>query len=121
MIMTEKIVWRLKEMPTPENLRELVKDGILSKDEAREILFNLEEIGITSPKMEDLKSEIKFLRELVEKLIVKQEIQGKVVEIIRESEKPYHPYPWWNPYWTWTTTSNSSIGTSTNFSDIETF
>jgi len=111
--MTKKIIWRLKEQPTSEMLRELVKDQILTKEEAREILFNLEEQ--TDRDIESLKSEIKFLRELVEKLANSQ----KVVEIIREIERPYRPYPWWEPYQRWTTTSDWQ--TSANFSDIKTF
>ena len=123
--MTKKIVWRLKEQPTSEMLRELVKDNILTKNEAREILFNLEEQ--TDRDIESFKSEIKFLRELVEKLANPQ----KVVEIIREIEKPWKPYCWWQPYWVWSTTScgyssntNTSAlmaGASSNFSDIKTF
>ena len=131
--MTKKLVWRLKEQPTSEMLRELVKDNILTKDEAREILFNLEEQ--TDRDIESLKSEIKFLRELVEKLANSQ----KVVKIIREIESPYYSYPWWRPYDTWCTNSNqlwtytSPTGSATglknvtttdssqNFSDIKTF
>ena len=117
--MTKKIVWRLKEQPTSEMLRELVKDNILTKNEAREILFNLEEQ--TDRDIESFKSEIKFLRELVEKLANSQ----KVVEIIREIEKSYRPYSWWRPYDVWTYTlspTSSSFATSLqNFSDITTF
>ena len=122
--MTKKIIWRLKEQPTSEMLRELVKDQILTKDEAREILFNLQEES--ERDNESLKQEIKFLRELVEKLSERQ----KVVEIIREIEKPYQPSPWWRPYQYWcggTTLTNTSDtitlanATSSNFSDIKTF
>jgi len=133
--MTKKIIWRLKEQPTSEMLRELVKDQILTKDEAREILFNLQEES--ERDNESLKQEIKFLRELVEKLSEKQ----KVIEIIREIEKPYRPYNWWEPYQYWCTNSNqlwahtttdassngmlnvtlSSDDSSQNFSDIKTF
>ena len=128
-MMTKKIVWRLKEQPTSEMLRELVKDGILTKEEAREILFNLEEQ--TERDNESLKQEIKFLRELVEKLADSQ----KVVKIIREIEKPYYPYRWWKPYecWrdenTWTYTDSSitnpvlekAVFQNQNFSEIKTF
>jgi len=131
--MTKKLVWRLKEQPTSEMLRELVKDKILTKDEAREILFNLQEES--GRDNESLKSEIKFLRELVEKLANSQ----KVVEIIREIEKPYYSYSWWRPYDTWCTNSNqlwaytsttgsvtglkdiTTTNSSQNFSDIKTF
>ena len=123
--MTNKIVWRLKEQPTSESLRELVRDKILTNDEAREILFNLEEQ--TDRDNESFKSEIKFLRELVEKLANSQ----KVVEIIREIKEPYYRYPWWSPYGGWTGGAVSyAIGTNLdatstsylqNFSDIKTF
>ena len=125
----ERLIWRLKETPTSQNLRELVQDGILSKDEAREILFSSE--TVEDRDKESLKSEIKFLRELIEKLANTQ----KVVEIIREIDKPYwRKYPWHDPYVVWcsrenTTTSGSITLTnadntttqSTSFSDITTF
>jgi hypothetical protein len=122
--MTKKIMWRLKEVPTSESLRELVKDGILNKDEAREILFSQEEQ--TDRTKESLEQEIKFLRELIDKLSTRQ----KVVEIIREVEKPYRIYPWYSPYATWTTenitTTPGYLYTDDNkhlcsFSSINTF
>ena len=127
---TKSLIWRLKEQPTSESLRELVKDNILTKDEAREILFSLE---IKEERdVESFKSEIKFLRELVEKL--SNQNNSKVVEIIREIDIPHwRKYPWWEPYWTWTTTydgntlsqassnANYSFQGATNFTDIKTF
>jgi polyhydroxyalkanoate synthesis regulator phasin len=123
--MTKKIVWRLKEQPTAEMLRDLVASGILNKEEAREILFNLQEE--TERDNESLKQEIKFLRELVEKLASIQ----KVVEIIREIEKPYCPKPWYNPYKYWCANDNILLCTNgndtadntsfTSFSSIKTF
>ena len=38
--MKKKILWRLGNLPTPEEIRGLVSDGLLTKDEAREILFS---------------------------------------------------------------------------------
>jgi hypothetical protein len=135
--MTTKIIWRLKELPTSEMLRNLVKDGLLSKEEAREILFSSQEQN--ERDVESFKQEIKFLRELVDKMANNQ----KVVEIIREIERPYHVYPWYTPYQYYcggstTTTSTDSnqylcvdsltgpsnqvnITVSKNFSDIKTF
>ncbi len=114
---TKKIIWRLKEQPTSEMLRELVKDSILTKDEAREILFNLEEQ--VDRDIESFKAEIKFLRELVEKLANNQ----KVIEVVREIEKPYYPKsPWYNPYYIWSThTPDLNCGTTYSFSSIQTF
>ena len=56
----EELRWRLKEQPSTESLRDLVKDGILSKEEAREILFSKETEDIAS-----LKKEVEVLRDVV--------------------------------------------------------
>ena len=81
----KKIVWRLKEQPTAESLQGLVERNILTKEEAREILFSSEEAEDRDKK--SLESEIKFLRELVEKL---SNDKSRIVEIIREAEKPIY-------------------------------
>lgn len=132
--MTKKIVWRLKEQPSSESLRELVKDNILTKEEAREILFSQQEE--TERDAESLKAEIKFLRELVEKL---SSNRSQTIEIIREVERPWSISPWYNPYKIWCSdrtvpyTNSASAGTSgsgsggngimqnCSFSDIKTF
>ena len=127
--MTKKLVWRLRESPSAENLERLVHSELLTKDEAREILFSQED----ARSDDSLKSEIKFLRELVEKLSKRD----KVVEVIREIEKPYTIYPWYRPYATWINVDCSATGwdgtytatdgglstttTGTNFSSISTF
>jgi len=108
-----KLVWRLKEQPTPQSLRELVKDGILTKDQAQEILFSLEtqeERDVSS-----LKSEIKFLRELVEKL---SSSRNRTIEIIREIEKPYRRWTWYEPYDIWCETTWSSFNTDGTSSSL---
>lgn len=126
--MNTKIVWRLKEQPTTESLRELVKDKILTTDEARKILFSQE--TEESRDVESYKSEIKFLRELVDKISSRKDI----VPIVKQIEYIYIKQPWYQPYYTWYTTSGYSnatggnytlTGTATttgsNFSDIQTF
>ena len=107
--MTKKMIWRLKEQPSTESLRELVKDGLLTKDEAREILFSSREED--ERDVESLQSEIKFLRDLVEKL---SKSQTKTVEIIREIEKPYYSRPWYRPYEFWCSSGGGLY--ATNFS-----
>lgn len=134
--MTKKLTWRLSKLPTPDELRELVKDKIVTQDEARDILFNQEE---TEERDEaSLKSEIKFLRELIDKLASKN--QTKIVETIREIEKPYYKWHWYQPYQNWgdsivlcsqtTTSSNDALtyltsasgtGNFIGFSQIKTF
>ena len=133
--MTKKIIWRLKEQPSSESLRELVKDGILTKEEAREILFSQQED--TERDSESLKAEIKFLRELVEKLSNRSQIIREV-EIVKV---PYYHSSWYQPYQVWcggtsatyttgttgmmnlvtSVGSSSATGVNTSFSDIKTF
>lgn len=134
--MKTKIIWRLKEQPSPTTLRDLVKDGILSTHEAREILFSSENSEDRDKK--SLESEIKFLRDLVEKL---SSGRTQIVETIREVIPSYKRWDWGNPYVTWsdngglqitsgsatdlTNTVQTSGGgitsTNQNFSDIKTF
>ena len=132
--MTKKIVWRLKEVPTSEKIALLVERHLLTNDEAREILFKSETEEDRDKK--SLESEIKFLRELVEKL---SQDKSRIIEVIREIEKPYYPYRWWRPYdiWCGGTTGgnftcsngvatgnlvmNAAMNATSNFSDIKTF
>jgi len=93
--MTKKLTWRLGKLPSTEELRELVKDKLITNEEARGILFKLEEE--TERDKESLEEEIKFLRELVDKLSNKTQI----VEVIKEIRTPYYNYGWWNPYQTY--------------------
>ena len=120
--MTKKLIWRLKEQPTSESLRELVSAGLLSKDEAREVLFSTNEEIERDAK--SLEAEIKFLRELVDKLAKNQ--TASVVETIRYIEKPYQSYPWHNQYINWCNGHNSGLNSSgmnctSNFATIVTF
>ncbi len=122
------LIWRLKEQPTTESLQNLVKDGILSKEEARQILFSLQTEDDRSD--ESLKSEIKFLRELIEKL---SQSNTKVIEVIKTIEVPYKRCEWYPPYQIWcettsplgdiqyATTNAVSGGELTSFSSISTF
>jgi len=135
-----KLVWRLGNLPSVEELRDLVRDKIISQDESRQILFNLETIEDRDTK--SLQSEIKFLRELVERLSIGR---SQIVTVIKEIEVPYQRYPWYPSYAGWCTTTAGSTGgnltlasygnevssrgtsivsgdvTLTSFSDIKTF
>lgn len=111
--MTTKIIWRLANRPTPEEIVELLTAGILTKDEAREILFNLETDEDRDKK--SLQTEIEFLRKLVEKLSTNKQV---IIETIREVQKPYYQQPWYQPYTTWCSntadTQTNAIYTSTS-------
>ena len=95
--MTKKLKWRLSKLPTPDEVRELVKDKILTNEEAREILFS-EEVE-SKKSADDLKQEIKFLKELVEKL--SNNNRSQIIETIRYIEKPYYHWNWYQPYQMW--------------------
>ncbi|MCR4286334.1 MAG: hypothetical protein NUW00_05565 [Candidatus Kaiserbacteria bacterium] len=109
--MKTRNVWRLANRPTSEDVVKLLSSGIITKEEAKDILFNVEEEGERDKK--SLESEIKFLRELVERL--SNGNQTKIIETIRYVEKPYIQYPWYQPYQYWCGTSSlGSVTTSTN-------
>lgn len=127
-----KIKWRLSKLPTPDELRELVKDKIVTQDEAREILFD--QVDETEADTDALKSEIEFLRKLVE------DLSNSRTDTVRVIEKHINNYPDWTwnqPYWTYcngttlTTTSSDPVylsgsltgdnTTTANLSDIKTF
>jgi hypothetical protein len=132
----EKLVWRLGKLPTVSELKELVDSKIITNEEAREILLNHEEISERDIK--SYQEEIKFLRELVEKMSQNQ----KTIEIIKQIEIPYVKKDWYYPYIVWNDrtskyycsgTSNitllnsntdnvgSNFGTQCSFSSIKTF
>lgn len=135
--MTKKLNWRLSKLPTPDEVRELVKDKIITQDEAREILFKTEDQQ--DRDKESLQSEVKFLRELVDKLA--NHSSYKIVEVIKEVYRPYQTWPWYGTYITWssgvqnldsssgrgltvdntTDGSNSILLASNSFTDIKTF
>ena len=127
--MKQKLVWRLGKLPSVEELRQLVIDKIITQNEAREILFNTE--TEEDRDKQSLESEIKFLRELVEKL---SQNRSQIITTIKEVEVPYRRYPWYEPYITWYNAPSSGCLTNatlgnvtltasnyTNFSDIKTF
>lgn len=99
----KNLKWRLGKLPSPEEVQSLVKDKIITNEEARSILFS-EETEEDVDK-DALKSEIKFLRELVDKLSTEK---SKVVEIIKTIQVPYYHYGWVQPYQYWCGTTNLS-------------
>lgn len=113
----KKLNWRLGKLPTPDEVRELVKDKIITQDEAREILFKEEDE--TERDIKSLESEIKFLRELVDKL---SKNTSTIVETIRYIEKPYIRQPWYQQYEVWcgNTTNGLQGGKITLYSTANT-
>ena len=95
--MTKKLKWRLSKLPTVDEITLLVEKKILKEEEAKEILFSLE--TEEDRDAENLKSEIKFLREMVDKL---SKDRNQIITIIKEIETPkYIKYSWYQQYDVW--------------------
>lgn len=113
---TTKMSWRLKNLPTVDEINSLLSAKVITHDEAREILFNSETEEDRDKK--SLESEIKFLRDLVERL---SQNKTQIVSIIQDIRTPYYySQPWYEPYKVWcgntltlTDGSSSSYTTST--------
>ena len=54
--------WKFKNLPNAAEVAELVKQAIITKNEARTMLFAQEEIEDGERDKKSLESEIKFLR-----------------------------------------------------------
>lgn len=119
--------WRLGKLPTVEELLRLIENKLITQEEAKTMLFSSEkEVDVKS-----LEDEIKFLRGLVEQL--SKNNSSRIVEVIREVEKPWRQYPWYNPYVVWCTNTVGRAATAFNtntsgsielnkaFSSIKTF
>ena len=86
--MMKNLKWRLSKLPTVEELLQLVKDKVITQEEAKEILFSSE--TQEDRDKDSLKEEIKFLKQVVENL--SRNNSARIVEVIREVEKPWRPY-----------------------------
>lgn len=104
--MTTQLKWRLGKLPTPEEVTILLNQKIITKEEAREILFN--EVDESKRDEESLKEEIKFLKELVSKLSSRYQI----VENIRYISPTYSNYPWYGPYMTYCASGANTLTTT---------
>lgn len=112
--MTTKIVWRLKERPTPSEIIELKKAGLLKEDEAREILFSSETEEDRDKK--SLEAEIIFLRKMVEKLAAGN--NQTIISTIHDCHRPhYDHYPWYGQYQVWCANLQSGLTGSTGITN----
>lgn len=106
--MKKKLIWRLRESPTSKTLIELIESKLLTKEEAREILFSSKEES-SDRNLKSYQSEIKFLRELVEKL--SKGNYSSIITIIKEI--PYKRFPWYGPYGFWMGGTTDRVYSST--------
>lgn len=106
----KQLKWRLDKLPSVDELTTLVDKKIITQEEAKEVLFT-EQTETRDEK--SLKEEIKFLKNLVEKL---SENKTEVVKIIETISQPYTRKDFWRPYEIWCESNreNISIGSTTN-------
>ncbi|SRR6266481_1449828 len=103
----KNLKWRLSKLPNPDEVRELVKDKIITQEEARQILFSEQS---EERDTDSLKEEIKFLRELINKMSTR----STIIENIRYIEKPYAQRGWYDSYQSYCG-GNSVTGTSQQY------
>ena len=91
-----KLNWRLKDLPTASEIADLVDSEVITKEEAKELLFN--DTQEDSRKVKALEEEVKFLRELVDTLAAKNNSWHTIVHEYRDYT-PQYPY-WYKSYGT---------------------
>ena len=104
-----ELVWRLKELPSAEGVSRLVEQGIITADQAREILFS-KPAQNTNEENRALKEQVQFLQGLVDRLISQ-----------RNSGWTYVPYTYTvttpTKYWK-NLTAYSSANTAGTYYDV---
>ncbi len=108
--MTSQLKWRLSKLPTVDELLKLVSDKVITQEEAKEILFNKE--TESERDIESYKQEIKFLKEVIDKLGDKT----RIVEVVKQYVPYYIQQPFYQPYWTYCSyESSGTTGTTGNY------
>ena len=105
--MTSQLKWRLSKLPTVDELLKLVSDKIITQDEAKEILFNKE--TETERDIESYKQEIKFLKEVIDKL----GDRDRIITVVKERVPYYISQPFYQPYYSYTTCGSMSATSGT--------
>ena len=99
--MTSQLKWRLSKLPSVDELLKLVSDKIITQEEAKEVLFNKE---IESERdIESYKQEIKFLKEVIDKL----GDRDRIITVVKEYIPSILAQPFYQPYYHYTTCENN--------------
>lgn len=69
--MTKKMNWRLPELPTGDEVASLVEQGVITTQEARDIILKSSEEKDTETQVKALQEQVEFLQGLVDKLASK--------------------------------------------------
>lgn len=87
------LIWRLPKLPTMEEMTHLIDKGIITKDEARAILFKDPEEKIDATDLEEIKDELKLLRK-----IVTATSPTVIIREIHSAPQYIRTRPYWNDY-----------------------
>jgi len=109
-----KLIWKLAERPSGHVIAELVANGVIDVDEARDILFREE--AKQSDEVEALKEMVKTLQGMVASLLARRD-DRHYVPYTRIIEVPAPSRPYWTQYWDsarmTSGATSSSLGTVT--------
>ena len=106
----EKILtWKLKSLPTVEQIKELRETGIITKEEARQLLFKEETPKSDADRVAALEEMVKTLQEMTQELLNKP---NNIVNVpfVRTIEVAPRQRPYWNEIWM--STGSGSITTT---------
>lgn len=97
--------------PTVDEVVKLVEKKILTEDEAKEILFS-SQTADEKDGAENMKTEIKFLKELILNMVGNKTIEQSIKSI----EKPYYyDWPWYRGTVTYLCSSRPGSNSLTTF------
>lgn len=115
----KKNIWRLSTQPTVDEITTLLDKGVITKQEAKEILFRNEE-EIKTDQLKEIKEDIKFLRDMVLQLSKKSpEIVYK--DIYRYIEKHPYTYPYWKKWYTLCSDTAKNVGDNVTYNAMASF
>jgi hypothetical protein len=104
---TKNLTWRLEKLPTASEIADLVEAEVITKEEAREIMF-----GAAESDKEKIKAQeelIKFLQGLVETL-AKERGKSTTTFVPYTRTIEYKPSATWNKVWCDTQSALGSSG-----------
>lgn len=103
--MKKTLKWRLTELPTAGEVAELVDSEVITKEEARDILFN--EKDNETAQVDELKRQLEFLQSIIENLS-----KGNRTTITYTPQLPQYNY-WKSSPVVWCNTGGTSLGSGT--------
>lgn len=109
----KNLSWNLPELPTGGELAELVDTGVISKEEAREIMFGAAESD--KEVIKTLQEQIEFLQDLVKELSKNRPTYIPTITREIHTTRPYYEKYWGNTHKLLGSTGYTvSTGTTTN-------